>query len=81
MQGKSIDPTAIADAALDRAPKLTITQYAGMVCAILIFSLGSQVFYLIPFYMLYPALICDTDDGKLFECDHHRACDSDIVNY
>lgn len=74
MQAKSTDPTDIADAALDRAPKLTTTQYTGMICAILIFSLGSQVFYLIPFYMLYPALICRTGDGKPFECDHHRAC-------
>lgn len=74
MSTKTIDPTSIADAALARGPKITATQYTGMLCAIVIFSLGSQVFYLIPFYMLYPAMICENTDGIQFECDRHRAC-------
>lgn len=52
-----------------------------MICAIVIFSLGSQIFYLIPFYMLYPVLICKKEDGLKFACDHFRACQKDILSY
>lgn len=70
----------IADRALNNAPRLTPIQYVAMLCSIVIFSLGSQIFYLIPFYMYYPALICHTLEGS-FECDHHRACEADITSY
>jgi MFS family permease len=78
--GRGQEPTVIADRALNNAKRLTTIQYVAMLCSIVIFSLGSQIFYLIPFYMYYPALICHTPEGS-FECDHHRACDVDITSY
>ena len=77
---RGLEPTVIADRALNNAPRLTHIQYIAMVCSIVIFSLGSQIFYLIPFYMYYPALICHTENNS-FECDHHRACEADIARY
>ena len=60
MPAKIVDPTSIADVALAKTSTLSTTQYMAMICSIVLFSLGSQVFYLIPFYMLYPAMICET---------------------
>ena len=53
-------------------------------CFIMTFSVGSQLFYSIPFYQLYPALVCreEHDDGtiELVEnCSREYACE--LGNY
>ena len=77
---RGLEPTIIADRALGAVPKLTHVQYLAAACSIIIFSLGSQLFYFIPFYLFYPALICQTKEAS-FSCDRHRACDPDILSY
>ena len=52
-------------------------QTRASMCFIVIFAVGSQFFYSIPFYMLYPALNCFDENGtKLSECVRKHACDS-----
>lgn len=55
-----LDPTLVADHALNSVQTLSKFQYLAASCSIVLFSLGSQVFYLIPFYLYYPDLKCTT---------------------
>lgn len=78
-------PTKFVDQKLAEATSLTMIQILAIVVSTMLFSLGSQIFYCIPFYLYYPAMTCFTQqtDSEIisFTCDRARACQPDIVRY
>lgn len=50
-------------------------------CFCVMFCLGGQFFYSIPFYQLYPKLDCFKDGNQLLEeCTPTIACDAELVD-
>jgi MFS family permease len=57
-------------------------QYLAVTCSVVICMAGSQIFYLIPFYLYYPALLCHSEDsGTVKECSRQEACQQDTITH
>ena len=75
-QGEDEDFT-MDDALSELSSTSCMFQIYHSVACVILWGIGNQFFYSIPFYQAYPKLNCEDQDSKLIaDCDHKMVCET-----
>ena len=75
-QGEEDHDYIMDDALSDLSSNSCMFQIIHSIACVILWGIGNQFFYSIPFYQAYPKLKCEDQDSKLIvDCDHKMVCE------